>query len=223
MKWTSSRVMVGGALVATLIAAWFAPDPQTGELALSDKARAASTRGHDGTTSGINGAINGAINGGPPTGAGSASATVSSNTRSGAVAIASNAQDTSRMGAAEPVQVLALRPRDGQAVEGPAEAGWLGVARARPVPAPVRPVIETPPPLPAGPAAAPALPFRAFGRYVDGGEDVVFLMMNDQNLAVRVGDTIAEHYRVERLEGQTLTLRYLPLDLVQTLDVGGKN
>jgi hypothetical protein len=215
MKWTSSRVMVGGALVATLIAAWFAPDPQTEELALSDKTRAASTRGHDGTTS--------AINVGTPTGAGSALGTASSNTRSGAVAIASNAQDTSRMGAAEPVQVLALRPRDGQAVEGPAEAGWLGVAAARPVPAPVRPVIETPPPLPAGPAAAPALPFRAFGRYVDGGEDVVFLMMNDQNLAVRVGDTIAEHYRVERLEGQTLTLRYLPLDLVQTLDVGGKN
>jgi hypothetical protein len=48
-------------------------------------------------------------------------------------------------------------------------------------------------------------------------------MLNDQNLAVRVGDTIAEQYRVERLEGQTLTLRYLPLDVLQTLDVGGKN
>lgn len=199
MKGTSSRTLIGVALVGTLLAAWFAPEPAQDGLALSDKAKAAGNRTHAAPGSGSAG----------PTPAATAVG-VPSTTRTG-----------------EPVQVLALRPREGQEADGLSEAGWLGVAMARPVAAPVATrVVETPAPLATAPAAAPPLPFRAFGRYGDGSngsEDVVFLMLNDQNLAVRVGDTIADQYRVERLEGQTLTLRYLPLDVLQTLDVGGKN
>lgn len=208
MKATSSRALIGVALVGTLLAAWFAPEPATDGLALTDKAKAAGSRANAapvGSTVGSAAAP------------GATSATNMANT-----ANAAGVPTTARTG--ESVQVLALHPRDGQGADGLSEAGWLGVATARPVAAPVATrVVETPPPLSTAPATAPALPFRAFGRYVDGGEDVVFLMLNDQNLAVRVGDTIAEQYRVERLEGQTLTLRYLPLDVLQTLDVGGKN
>lgn len=205
MKATSSRALIGVALVGTLLAAWFAPEPATDGLALTDKAKAAGSR------------ANAAPGGGTVGSAAAPGATPATNT-----ANAAGVPTTARSG--ESVQVLALRPRDGQGADGLSEAGWLGVATARPAAAPAASrVVETPPPLSAAPATAPALPFRAFGRYVDGGEDVVFLMLNDQNLAVRVGDTIAEQYRVERLEGQTLTLRYLPLDVLQTLDVGGKN
>ncbi|MCW5295340.1 hypothetical protein D8B34_06205 [Verminephrobacter eiseniae] len=66
-------------------------------------------------------------------------------------------------------------------------------------------------------AQAPALPFRVLGRYEEGGKAAVFLQHMDRSLVVRVGDTIAEHYEVQALGERTLTLRYLPLDLVQSL------
>lgn len=67
---------------------------------------------------------------------------------------------------------------------------------------------------------APPLPFQVLGRYVENGNAAVFLQHNDQNLVVRVGDTIAEKYKVESLNTGTLTLRYLPLNLLQTLEIG---
>ncbi|MDB5815460.1 MAG: putative secretion system translation initiation factor [Rhodocyclales bacterium] len=70
---------------------------------------------------------------------------------------------------------------------------------------------------------APPLPFRVLGKYIEDGQTVVFLQYNDQNLAVHVGDIIADSYKVESLNGQVLSLRYIPLDLQQTLDVGGTN
>ncbi len=90
--------------------------------------------------------------------------------------------------------------------------------------------VSTPaPPTPAAaPTSAPApqappLPFRAMGRYVEDGQVQVFLQHNDRNLVVRVGDTIADDYKVESLDGSTLTLRYLPLNQPQTIDVGSAN
>jgi len=74
-----------------------------------------------------------------------------------------------------------------------------------------------PPPLP---PQAPPLPFRFLGRYKDAGQSVVFLQYNDQSLVVRQGDTLGEQYKVEKLDGTTLSLRYLPLNQMQSLDVG---
>jgi hypothetical protein len=77
-------------------------------------------------------------------------------------------------------------------------------------------------PAPAAPAAAqvPPLPFRVLGSYERAGKTVVFLQQNDQNHVVGVGDTIADTYKVESLDGATMKLRYLPLDQVQTLELG---
>lgn len=44
-------------------------------------------------------------------------------------------------------------------------------------------------------------------RYVDEGQEVVFLLHNDQNLVVRVGDTIAQQYKVESLNGNKLMFK----------------
>ncbi len=82
------------------------------------------------------------------------------------------------------------------------------------------PVVVYGPPLPPPP---PPLPFRALGRYVDGTVEAVFLQYQEKNLVARVGDTLAGQYMVEALEGNTLRLRYLPFDQVQTMDVGGVN
>lgn len=71
------------------------------------------------------------------------------------------------------------------------------------------------------PPQAPPLPFRVLGRYDEAGQVVVFLQHQEQNLAVRPGDSLLNDYKVESINGSTLTLRYLPLNQVQTLEVGG--
>jgi hypothetical protein len=72
----------------------------------------------------------------------------------------------------------------------------------------------------AAPAQAPPLPFRVLGSYERAGQTVVFLQQNDQNHVVRVGDTIADTYKVESLDDAVMKLRYLPLDQIQTLELG---
>lgn len=118
-------------------------------------------------------------------------------------------------------EVLRIRPREGADAAGEADT-IFGATRWTPPPAPVvaAPVAMAPPP-PPPPPQAPPLPFRVLGRLVDDGEVAVFLQYNDQNLVVRVGDTVAQNYKVESLQGGTLTLLYTPLNQKQTLDVGG--
>lgn len=117
------------------------------------------------------------------------------------------------------VQVLAIRPRGMADVE--SNAAWFD-SRQQVQMQPQRVAVAAPvASAPAEAVQAPALPFRPFGRYVEDGQEVIFLLHNDQNLVVRVGDTIAQQYKVESLDGNKLTLRYLPLDLAQTLDLGG--
>jgi len=116
-------------------------------------------------------------------------------------------------------EVLEIRARDGDA-DDRAEAlfapgAWqvdAPVAKAEPV----APVIQ-------GPAApqVPPLPFRAIGRYEEDGTTVFFLQHNERGIVVRVGDTIAEQYKVESVQGNLLTLTHLPTNQTQTLDVGG--
>ena len=113
--------------------------------------------------------------------------------------------------------LLALAARDAGA-----EAGVFGVPgwAAPPPPvvvAPPAPVAEVAPPPP--PPQAPPLPFRFIGRYAQSDDQGVFLQHQERSLVVRVGDVVADHYKAERIEGNVLTLRYLPLDQVQTLDI----
>ncbi|WKB55272.1 hypothetical protein [Eleftheria terrae] len=126
--------------------------------------------------------------------------------------------------------VLRIRPRDGGPADGEdagdwpfARAGW-SPAPAAPVPAAAATVVAAvaAPAAPPEPAGPPPLPFTVLGRYAEagGGEPVVFLQHNDESLVVRVGDTIAEHYKVEGLEGGVLTLLHLPTNQRQTLDLG---
>lgn len=118
------------------------------------------------------------------------------------------------------LDVLAIRARDGEEDEGPDarlfnSTQWTARAAAPPAPAAA-------PPVAAEPAAPqlPPLPFKVLGSHQQAGQTVLFLQQNDTNHVVRVGDTIGDTYKVERLEGATLTLRYLPMNQVQTLDIG---
>jgi hypothetical protein len=117
----------------------------------------------------------------------------------------------------------------------PADAADADVVRTRRAAIPEEPpdlfagkswYVPPPPPPPAKPApppapTAPPLPFTYLGRYQEGSKPVLFLVRSNQVLTVSVGDIIEGTYRVDAIVGMTLTLTYLPLNMKQTLDIGG--
>jgi hypothetical protein len=115
------------------------------------------------------------------------------------------------------VDVLPIRARTLADDEGP-DPSLFGSTQWGGAPVPAAAVM----PVAAAPAAvtAPPLPFRVMGSFEQAGQTVVFLQQNDLNHAVRTGDTIGETYKVESIEGAVMTLRYLPLGQVQTLELG---
>lgn len=93
-------------------------------------------------------------------------------------------------------------------------------APATPVAARTLPAVvasAAPPPEP----AAPPLPYRMIGRYVDGDREGVILQGPDGALVIaHAGETLGEAYRVESLAGNVMVLNYLPLQQRQTMDIG---
>ena len=87
-----------------------------------------------------------------------------------------------------------------------------------PPPAPI--MAAAPPPPPAKPAAPP-LPFTFIGKMDDRQHLQVFLLHGEQVLVVSEGDLIDKTYKVQRIDAERMTLVYLPLDVAQTLVVGG--
>lgn len=74
---------------------------------------------------------------------------------------------------------------------------------------------------PAAPAAAPPLAYRFVGRYADADRLGVILQGPDGQVTLaHVGESLGSDYRVETIVGNSMVLRYLPLDLPQTLDIG---
>jgi hypothetical protein len=129
---------------------------------------------------------------------------------------------TERSHAADDLDVLEIRSRDMNDNAETESAGVFAATQWTPASAVVKASVSAEPE-PAPPPQAPPLPFRVMGRYVDGGAVVVFLQHNDRNLAVRAGDTIDDQYKVESLDGGTLTLLYTPLNQKQTLEIGVAN
>ena len=70
---------------------------------------------------------------------------------------------------------------------------------------------------PAAPAA-PALPFRYFGRLTENGKTEVFVMRGDDLLTIAPGQKIGE-YRVDQIAEASISFTYLPLKMKQTLDL----
>src|SRR5258706_11300816 len=89
------------------------------------------------------------------------------------------------------------------------------VAPPAPPPAPV--VAGAPPPPP-----PPPLPFTVMGSYARPGDSTVyFLTPGDRVFDVHVGDTIDNTYSVVSAANGQLQLTYKPLNIQQTLPLGG--
>ncbi len=85
--------------------------------------------------------------------------------------------------------------------------------------------VPPPPPKPGPPPPPmpPPLPFKYLGKLLEEGQLTVFLTNQDRNYAVKTGDTIEGSYRVDRVETQRVLFTYLPLNMQQTLAIGGVN
>jgi hypothetical protein len=44
-----------------------------------------------------------------------------------------------------------------------------------------------------------------------------FVIFQDQNLVLRTGEVLAQHFRVEQIDEVSLTLRHLPSEQLQTV------
>lgn len=77
---------------------------------------------------------------------------------------------------------------------------------------------DLPPPAP----QAPPIPFRFIGKLEERGKPVVyFLSEGEQILVVSPGDLIKGNYRVGKIEGGELHFLYRPMNLKQSIPVGG--
>lgn len=110
---------------------------------------------------------------------------------------------------------LAHRVTTSKAVEALFHSQSWYVAPPPPPPAPVVVVVPPPP-------SAPPLPFSVMGSYARPGDSkVYFLTRGDRVFDVHVGDTIDNTYSVDSEANGQLTLTYKPLNIQQTLAVGG--
>ena len=88
-----------------------------------------------------------------------------------------------------------------------------------PPPPPVAIVVAPPPPPPPAPPAAPPLPFRYFGKWIDGDRTVVFLWNASEGYSVAAGDTLEGTYRIDAITDSSVDFTYLPLGSKQTLPI----
>src|SRR5258706_11544106 len=89
-----------------------------------------------------------------------------------------------------------------------------------PIPTPVSVAITLPPPPPPPAPTAPPLPFRYFGKWIEGDRTVVFLWNNSDGYSVAAGDTVEGTYRIEAITDSSVDFIYLPLGSKQTLPIG---
>ena len=64
---------------------------------------------------------------------------------------------------------------------------------------------------------APNVPFSYLGRLISADKTIVFLSVNDENMAVNVGDVIDEVWKVESIAETAVNFRYLPSNSPQQL------
>jgi hypothetical protein len=130
---------------------------------------------------------------------------------------AANAPEPSRAPAAgaEPLR-LDLLNRTGHS--GPRRDAFMTPAKpvAPPQPAAAPAPVEPPPP-----PEAPALPFTFMGQFETPGEKTVYYLVEGDKLhAVTEGETINGTHRIEAVQGNQMSILYLPLSITQTLPVG---
>ena len=115
--------------------------------------------------------------------------------------------------------LIEIRSREGaaEATQAFRQQIWTPPSQPKPV---AKQVVATALPDPPPAPQAPPLPFRYLGRYVEGNQTTVFLAHNDQNHALRIGETFAINYKLEEIKENSLAFTYLPLNQKQSMEIG---
>lgn len=159
----------------------------------------------------------------------------------GSVALVAFAPDESGVDPVRPAQAESRRPSRGPVQEVPAHIGLhprvAGYEEAAPLfasaNAPLAPVAATPvaapppepfvlvgPPAPQ-PVVAPRLSVTVAGRFRDERGELFLLRGEGRDWIVRVGDSVATDWRLERSSGNQLQFTHRPTGASQSLDLGG--
>ena len=109
------------------------------------------------------------------------------------------------------------QPQRGDSADEPSD---LFAAKSWYVPPPPPPPPPQAKPAPPPRPTAPPLPFAYLGSYQESATHVIFLVRGDRILTVSIGEVIEGTYRVNGITGSTLSLTYLPLNVVQSLNIG---
>ncbi len=188
------KSILGLALVATLVAAWFAPEDDS-DLIAPAVARSS-------------------VQAAPASPAG-----VAAMTADGVATAATSANAAAAAAALSPADpALAIRPRELDDELGSAFGGgqWQNPSPLKPQAARVA-VGQAGAAKPNTPAA-PAI--RVLGRYVEDGKVAYFLQVGERNILARVGDKVGDDYHLDSDGPNGLTFTYLPLNQQQVLAAG---
>lgn len=81
-----------------------------------------------------------------------------------------------------------------------------------PPPPPPKPHVPPPP-------APPPLPFKYLGRWVEQGQETLFLVQGDLPIPVQSGQVLSGGWRVERITETAVVFTYLPLNMQSILGI----
>ena len=99
---------------------------------------------------------------------------------------------------------------------------------------PVKTVIQPSPPvvtfalstpIPAAPVTpvAPVIPFKYIGKILGDDEYSVFVALNGKNYVVKEGDVVQQTYKIEKITPPVMTVTYIPMNVLQTMQIGASN
>jgi len=81
--------------------------------------------------------------------------------------------------------------------------------------------IITPPVIPA--PTAPPIPFKYIGKIYGDNEYQVFIGFNNKNLIVKEGEVIQQTYKIEKISPPVMTFTYIPMSILQSMQIGEPN
>jgi hypothetical protein len=81
-------------------------------------------------------------------------------------------------------------------------------------------ITYTPPP---STPTVPPVPFKYIGKILGDDEYQVFVGFNGKYLAVKEGDIIQQTYKIEKITPPVMTLTYIPMNILQNMQIGEPN
>lgn len=197
------KSVLGAAAVATLLAAWFAPEQDGGVVGpAAATTREAAAPAPAAVTS-------------PP-----AAAQASERTTAAMAATAAPLATAGSGDAAGPDLQIHPRVADDELGNLFARQSWQAEAPKNEPPPDQLPQARQ---APAQPAGAPPLPFQFMGRFVDEGKTAYFLQIDGRNVVARPGEKVDDNYLLDSAADGALHFIYLPLNQRQSLAVGDTN